>query len=188
MCANEVKGCGNKGLVAEVKHFALNDQETCRNVNGLYTWVTEQTMREIYLKPFEITTKEGNCRAYMAGFNRIGAVWCGASKALMTDLLRTEWGFKGMVETDAYALPQDSTAYMEMNTGIRAGTDFWLQIITSYLPTTKVNEAASEVAMRNACHNILYTVCNGTIIKQSTPLWSIGLIGGQIVVYLLLAF
>lgn len=185
--ANEVKGCGDKGLIAEVKHFALNDQETCRNVNGLYTWVNEQAMREVYLKAFELTTKEGNCKAYMAGFNRIGAVWCGASKALMTDLLRNQWGFRGMVETDAYALSQDSTRYANMNLGIRTGTDFWLQIMSSDTPTTQINSAASEVAMRNACHDILYAVCNGTVINQGYPVWSICLIAGQTVIFILLA-
>ncbi len=101
MSAAVTRGAQSKGLVVTVKHFAANEQETNRQSNGLYTWMNEQSLREIYLEPFEISVKEGGAKGIMSAYNRIGAQWCGGSKALITDLLRTEWGFDGFVITDA---------------------------------------------------------------------------------------
>ncbi len=96
-----IRGAQSKGLIVTVKHFVANEQETNRQSNGLYTWLNEQSLREIYLEPFEISVKEGNARGIMSAYNRIGAQWCGGSKTLITDLLRNEWGFDGFVITDA---------------------------------------------------------------------------------------
>ena len=101
MSAAVTRGVQSKGLVVTVKHFAANEQETNRQSNGLYTWLNEQSLREIYLEPFEISVKEGGAKGIMSAYNRIGAQWCGGSKALITDLLRNEWGFDGFVITDA---------------------------------------------------------------------------------------
>ena len=101
MSAAVTRGAQSKGIVVTVKHFAANEQETNRQSNGLYTWLSEQSLREIYLEPFEISVKEGGAKGIMSAYNRIGAEWCGGSKALITDLLRNEWGFDGFVITDA---------------------------------------------------------------------------------------
>ena len=101
MSAAVTRGAQSKGLVVTVKHFAANEQETNRQSNGLYTWLNEQSLREIYLEPFEITVKDGQAKGIMSAYNRIGAEWCGGSKALITNLLREEWGFDGFVITDA---------------------------------------------------------------------------------------
>lgn len=95
-------GATSKGVVTYIKHIAVNDQETKRDSDrGLFTFVTEQAMREIYLKPFELAIKEGHANGTMNCANRIGT-WVGYSHgALHTGLLRTEWGFKGMTITDA---------------------------------------------------------------------------------------
>ena len=96
-----IRGAQSKGLIVTVKHFAANEQETNRQSNGLYTWLNEQSLRELYLEPFEISVKEGKAYGIMSAYNRIGAQWCGGSKALITELLRNEWGFDGYVITDA---------------------------------------------------------------------------------------
>lgn len=101
MSAAVIRGVQSKDIVVTVKHFAANEQETNRQSNGLYTWVNEQALRELYLEPFEISVKEGKAMGVMSAYNRIGAQWCGGSKPLITDLLRTEWGFDGFVITDA---------------------------------------------------------------------------------------
>ena len=101
MSAAVTRGVQSKGIVVTVKHFAANEQETNRQSNGLYTWLNEQSLREIYLEPFEISVKDGSAKGIMSAYNRIGAEWCGGSKALITDLLREEWGFDGFVITDA---------------------------------------------------------------------------------------
>lgn len=101
MCAAVIRGVQSKGIVVTVKHFAANDQETNRQSNGLFTWASEQALRELYLEPFEISVKEGEAKGVMSAYNRIGAQWCGGSSALLVDLLRNEWGFDGFVITDA---------------------------------------------------------------------------------------
>ena len=88
MGAGVVDGTNSMGLYAYVKHFAVNDQETRRDANGLFTRVTEQAVRELYLPPFEATVKEGGAIAFMSSFNRIGSTWTGGSYALLTQILR----------------------------------------------------------------------------------------------------
>lgn len=102
MAAAVTRGAQSQKLVVTVKHFVCNDQETNRQTRGLFTWTNEQAMRELYLEPFEIAVKEGKAWGIMSAYNRIGADWCSGNKALITDLLRTEWGFDGFVVSDAY--------------------------------------------------------------------------------------
>ena len=90
MAAAVTRGAQSENVVVTIKHFALNDQET--NRFGVFTWCNEQAMRELYLKPFEIAVKEGEAYGIMSSLNRIGAQWCGGSYALLTQLLREEWG------------------------------------------------------------------------------------------------
>ncbi|MCQ2088207.1 MAG: glycoside hydrolase family 3 C-terminal domain-containing protein [Bacilli bacterium] len=97
-CANVVRGLGVYGKTTFLKHFALNDQDF--NRMGLYTWTTEQTLREIYIRSFEEVIKYGDSTAVMTSFNRVGNIWAGGNEALLQGILRYEWGFKGQVITD----------------------------------------------------------------------------------------
>ena len=121
MCASEVAGCQSKGMYCYLKHMVLNDQEDHRY--GINTFVTEQALREFYLEPFEMAVKQADCHGIMAAFNGIGGIWCGANKALMTDVLKNEWGFHGIIVTD-YATANGG--YMWVDMGTQAGTDLWL--------------------------------------------------------------
>lgn len=123
MAASVVAGAKAGGLITTVKHYALNDQE--QNRSGVFTWADEQTMREIYLKPFEIAIKEGKGNGVMTGLNRIGATWCGGSGALNNDLLRSEWGFEGFVVTD-YSVNFTGFGYMSPILGVYNGNDTML--------------------------------------------------------------
>ena len=96
--ANVTKGLSDGGKNGFIKHFAINDTEFHRV--GLYTWLTEQALREIYLRPFEESIKRGEGCALMTSFNRVGAIWTGGSTALIQGVLRNEWGFNGMTITD----------------------------------------------------------------------------------------
>ena len=100
MAAAFTRGAQSENLLVTVKHFALNDQETARM--GIHVWSNEQAIREIYCKPFEIAVKESGAKGIMSAFNRLGKTWCGGTPELLVDLLRNEWGFDGMVITDAY--------------------------------------------------------------------------------------
>ncbi len=156
MAANAIIGAEKYGVYAYIKHFALNDQETNR-CGMLCTWSNEQAIREIYLKPFEISVKEGKAKAVMSSFNYIGANWAGASTALCNTVLRDEWGFRGFVETDYFGV----YGYMDSDQAIRGGTDLMLVAYdTETNHVTDTESATSVKAMRQACKNIMYTVVN----------------------------
>lgn len=164
MGTNVVIGAQSKGIYTYVKHFVLNDQETNRDSNGLITWADEQTFREIYLKPFRMIVEQGKTNAIMSSFNRIGAEWAGGSYALLTEVLRKEWGFKGMVISD-YNL---SNAYMHPDQMIRAGGD--LNLSQDYKPSSAATQdgMTDELqikALRQATKNILYTVANSNAMN-----------------------
>lgn len=155
MGAHFVIGAQSQGLNCYVKHFAVNDQEAQRY--GLFTYLDEQALREIYLKPFQITVEEGKTRCIMSSFNRIGTTWAGASYALLTEVLRNEWGFQGCVITDYYMNYQ---AFMNPDQGLRAGNDLWLTGLTFLGRDPSMKSATSQVQARRACKNILYSVAN----------------------------
>lgn len=174
--AAEVKGCQSKGVYCYVKHFALNEQETHRS--GGSSWVTEQAMREIYLKPFEIVVKEGKTRAMMSSFNRIGTRWTGGDYRLLTQILRDEWGFKGMVISDY----NENSSYMDSKQMIYAGGDLNLCSNKAKMWSSYDSKSAADVTvLRMATKNILYTTANSNMInsfnyKYAMAIWKILLI------------
>ena len=178
-----VSGASSKGMYCTIKHFAVNDQETNRINNGVAVWVNEQAMREIYLKPFEYTVKNAvqtirvitddqgtvsevdmpGCTAVMSSFNRIGATWAGGSVPLMDNVLRGEWGFRGLAITDF-----DLYDYMYPDQSIAAGTDLILS--TDAMKSLEDTKSATAVSnMREACHNILYTVAHSNAMNGVAP-------------------
>lgn len=160
MAASVIVGAKSKGVYTYVKHFAVNDQETNRDTNGLITWLNEQAMREIYLRPFEMAVTEGGTTAMMSSFNRIGTVWAGGSYELLTDVLRHEWGFQGMVITD-----YNTNSYMYADQMIRAGGD--LNLIQDKRPSANgdIVTPSHQTAIRRAVKNILYTVVNSNAMN-----------------------
>ncbi|MGM9537463.1 MAG: glycoside hydrolase family 3 C-terminal domain-containing protein [Candidatus Onthomonas sp.] len=165
MAAAEIRGAMSRGCYCYVKHYALNDQDT--NRSDLCTWANEQAIREIYLKPFEIAVKEGGTTAVMSSMNNIGSTQAGSCKSLCTTVLRDEWGFQGMVITDAYGFG------MDISSGIAAGNDMALST-TGATFTSDTNSNTVQQQMRTACHNILYTVANSNafdLIDTSVPWW-----------------
>lgn len=156
MAARATVGAEKYGVYAYLKHFALNDQETNR-CNMLCTWANEQSIREIYLKPFEMAVKEGKAKAIMSSFNYIGTRWAGGSSELCNAVLRDEWGFEGFVLTDYFGV----YGYMNSDMGIRNGTDCMLVAYDTETNHVKDTKSATGVqAMREACKNIMYTVVN----------------------------
>ena len=169
-----IQGAEQYGVYAYIKHFALNDQETNRT-GMLCTWSNEQAIREIYLKPFELSVKEGNAKAVMSSFNYIGTEWAGASNALCNVVLRDEWGFKGFVLTDYFGV----YGYMNADQAIRNGTDAMLVAYDTETNHVKDTKSATSVqAMRTASKNIMYTVVNSRAYEEenlntSMPAWQI---------------
>ena len=157
IAANQVNGAAEHGVYAYIKHFALNDQEINRT-SMLMTFSSEQAIREIYLKPFEIAVKEfeGTSRAVMSSFNWIGTEPSCANSNLLNNVLRGEWGFVGMVESDY----DGSYGYMITDHSIRNGNDLMLGFGSAESNLLEDQSATAVKAMRQACKNILYTVGN----------------------------
>ena len=167
MIANaECNGAATKGVYPYIKHFALNDQETNR-CSFLMTFASEQAIREIYLKPFEIATKgyQGTSRAVMSSFNWIGTEPSCANGNLLQNVLRGEWGFVGMVETDY----DGSYGYMISDHCVRNGNDLMLGFASAESNVFSDNSATATLAMRQACKNILYTVGNSGYYANGDP-------------------
>lgn len=177
MATNAVQGAEEYGVYAYIKHFALNDQETNR-CNMLMTWANEQSIREIYLKPFEMAVKEGGAKAVMSAFNYIGTEPAGACSALLNTVLREEWGFRGFVETDYFGV----YGYQDSDREIRNGNDLMLVAYdTETNHVTDQKSATSVKAMRQACKNIMYTVVNSRAydpdnLKAGLMAWQIAAI------------
>ncbi|MDN4472854.1 glycoside hydrolase family 3 protein [Demequina zhanjiangensis] len=175
-------GALTKGVYTFLKHFAMNDQETNRVNNGVSSQANEQAIREIYLKAFEIPVKEVTGEityvaddegtlataevgqmAMMSSFNRIGGTWAGGSPALMTNVLREEWGFEGFVITDF-----NLYGYMYPDQGINAGTDHML----TFEPMKQLADTESALAvsnLRQVAHHMLYTVANSNAMDGIAP-------------------
>ena len=157
LAAQVVLGARSRGVYCQVKHFCVNDQET--NRSGVCTWLTEQSLRELYLKPFEIAVKEGGAMGVMSSFNRIGTLWTGGDYRLLTTILRDEWGFKGLVICDFNTEPFMNTKQM-----CYAGGDLNLATLPkSWNATT----AADITVLRQATKNILYTISRSNAMNGS---------------------
>ena len=163
MSAAVTRGVQSKGIVVTVKHFAANEQETNRQSNGLYTWASEQSLREIYLEPFEISVKEGEAKGIMSAYNRIGSEWCGGSKALITDLLRNEWGFDGFVITDA-SIDLTGEGYLDPALAVYArnsGILTMLYVVSApqTILSLRIAYAKDPIGFGNAMRLCVYDIC-----------------------------
>ncbi len=163
-------GAQSKGLYVYLKHFALNDQETHRL--GVSTWFTEQAAREVYLRGFTMAVRDGGAQAVMSSFNRFGGMWAGSYKPLLTNVLRDEWGFEGMVKTDFVYMGDNN--YNDHDTMLYAGGDVLLYLATISLDDQ--DSAATTHFVRNAVKNILFTTVNSNAANGLSA-------SSQIVVY-----
>lgn len=173
--AYETIGIESKGCMAYAKHFALNDMETNRINCGV--WSNEQASREIYLRAFEIVFTEGGASATMNAYTRVGTKWAGASKNLLTNILRDEWGFDGIVISDW--VTKDSG--MSLLDGVMAGTDSFdaNNEFAAELEKYADNPAVMQ-AVRNASKRLIYNVVRtnamnnfdiNTVVISITPVW-----------------
>ena len=187
MAAYEIKGGQEEGIFMTMKHFALNEQETHRSTGyASCSWVTEQAMREIYLKPFEMAVKLADNHAVMSSFNRIGTRWTGGDYRLLTQVLREEWGFNGLVICDF-----NTNSYMNTRQEAYAGGDLNLSE-NRFWNSFSASSAGDVSVVRRAMHNVMYTLAhtnavNGEVIGYSLPTWQYVLIAGDILLAAALA-
>lgn len=165
MAYAEVSAAAAQNIYPYLKHMVLNEQEINRNAL-LCTWFNEQSLRELYLKPFEYCVKntESGKLAIMSSYNFLGTEWAGGCSALLQDVLRGEWGFEGMVISDYFG----NYGYMDADRAVRGGTDLMLgtagnEAIMTDLSATSVN------AMRTAVKNIFYVTVNSAAYDEYTP-------------------
>ncbi len=178
-----IKAVQEKGVYANVKHYALNDQETHRSAYGIATWADEQAMREIYLRPFEMAVKEGETRGLMTSFNRVGTTWAGGDYRLCTTILRKEWGFVGTVicdfHTDGY---MDSKQMLYAGGDINLCADEDLQLGIGGSRGVKADNAKDVSLLRFSAHNNLFALVNSCAMKAEVlyykpAIWRVALIG-----------
>ena len=158
MMAPEVDAIQSHGVYAFMKHFALNDQETHRA--GVMTWANEQTIREAYLAAYEPAVTEGGIKGAMTIMNRIGTTWGGASTALLTNVLRHEWGFDGIVVTDY----SSNSNFTLQTAGLIGGADIWDGFQASDI-ANKQNDPYITTLMRQALHRIMYVQVNSSAMN-----------------------
>ncbi|MDR2052100.1 MAG: glycoside hydrolase family 3 C-terminal domain-containing protein, partial [Treponema sp.] len=159
MAAAETQGAMSKGMYMYIKHFVINDQE--ENRSAVVTWLTEQSLREIYLKPFEIAIKAGGATGIMGSMNRIGYTKTVGHYPLMTSLLRGEWGFRGGNITDFATYSSSDTDQL-----MAAGTNLILQ--TSDAPLSRTNSWVRRNALRESAHQVLYMVANSIAVDAGS--------------------
>ena len=178
----ETKGIQSKGVYVYNKHFVMNDQEN--NRAGIGTWVTEQALREIYLRAFELPIVNADAKCVMTGYNRLGVNWCGAYPELLIDWLRGEAGMDGFAVSDMY-----DSSYMVPVHEIVAGNDIPdgeldLASLSAYGPKGSNPNAAVAQAMRTSTKRVMYTVLHSrgmdgiseyTKVVSITPWWQTAL-------------
>lgn len=173
MGAAEVQGIQSRGVLPTVKHFVANEQETHRSIGGDLSWLSEQALREIYLKPFEYTVKLGETRGIMTSFNRIGTRWTGGDYRLLTEILRNEWGFNGLVICDFNTIPQ----YMIPRMMFYAGGSLDLATQQSAMWTDcDTSDAGDAIVMMRAVKDVMYALVNSNamnaeVIGYNPPIW-----------------
>lgn len=154
MAGSILLACKENGLNTYLKHFVM--AELGDNNPGVNEWNTEQALREIYLKPFEIAIKKYHCTGLMSSFNRIGATWTGSNYSLMTKLLRGEWGYKGVVISDY----SDGEEPLSTQAGILAGNDMWLNDKEKNARSLDENDRVYMTKAKEACSHYLYSLCS----------------------------
>lgn len=189
--AAEMRGVRSNGVIAYMKHFALNDQETNRYGGAMFA--NEQSIRELYLKGFEYVVREGDSIAVMASMNRLGARWAGAHKGLMTNVLRGEWGFEGMAITDQASV--SSMSYQDIVSGLWAGTDIWLNTNSQLWSLNDYRSNATVMSnVHRAAKNIIYSITKSNAVinysgggvnnySNGMPAWKVWLVVLDVVVF-----
>lgn len=161
-----ITGAKSGGLYCYLKHFVVSEEGD--NPKGVDTWLTEQNLRENYLKPFEMAVKSG-ANAIMTAFGRVGCVWAGASYDLLTEILRNEWGFKGNVTTD---FGQKQGSLMEPQLAYEAGTTMFCTSgagFANYLKGIDITKDYKIMSnMREAIHRNLYNFANSAAMNGMT--------------------
>lgn len=187
MGAKAVEGARKYGVYSYIKHFALYEG----NAKMVSVWSNEQAIREIYLKPFEISVKQGGANAVMVSWSFLGDKWTGECSNLLNTVLREEWGFRGMALTDFFR--NNGHGFMNADAALANGVDAMLSTFNGEENNVAdPDHPTSVLQMRNACKNVLYTVVSswaydGEHEETGMETWKKAGIGIDIVIALFMA-
>ena len=187
MGAKAVEGARKYGVYSYIKHFALYEG----NAKMVSVWSNEQAIREIYLKPFEISVKQGGANAVMVSWSFLGDKWTGECSNLINTVLREEWGFRGMALTDFFR--NNGHGFMNADAALANGVDVMLSTFNGEENNVANPEHPTAVLqMRNACKNVMYTVVSswaydGEHEETGMENWKKAGIGIDIVIALFMA-
>ena len=187
MGAKAVEGARKYGVYSYIKHFAMYEG----NAKMVSVWSNEQAIREIYLKPFEISVKQGGANAVMVSWSFLGDKWTGESSNLMNTVLRDEWGFRGMALTDFFR--NNGHGFMNADAALANGVDAMLSTFNGEENNVaNQKHPTSVLQMRNACKNVMYTVVSswaydGEHEETGMENWKKAGIGIDIVIALFMA-
>lgn len=187
MGAKAVEGARKYGVYSYIKHFALYEG----NAKMVSVWSNEQAIREIYLKPFEISVKQGGANAVMVSWSFLGDKWTGECSNLINTVLREEWGFRGMALTDFFR--NNGHGFMNADAALANGVDVMLSTFNGEENNVANPEHPTSVLqMRNACKNVMYTVVSswaydGEHEETGMENWKKAGIGIDIVIALFMA-
>ena len=187
MGAKAVEGARKYGVYSYIKHFAMYEG----NAKMVSVWSNEQAIREIYLKPFEISVKQGGANAVMVSWSFLGDKWTGESSNLMKTVLRAEWGFRGMALTDFFR--NNGHGFMNADAALANGVDAMLSTFNGEENNVANPEHPTSVLqMRNACKNVMYTVVSswaydGKHKETGMENWKKAAIGIDVVIVLFMA-
>ena len=187
MGAKAVEGARKYGVYSYIKHFAMYEG----NAKMVSVWSNEQAIREIYLKPFEISVKQGGANAVMVSWSFLGDKWTGESSNLMKTVLRDEWGFRGMALTDFFR--NNGHGFMNADAALANGVDAMLSTFNGEENNVANPEHPTSVLqMRNACKNVMYTVVSswaydGKHKETGMENWKKAAIGIDVVIVIFMA-
>jgi beta-glucosidase len=165
MGAAMTAGAQSRDVLVFMKHFLLNDQEVNAR-SGVHVWANEQAIRELYLRPFEITVKEADATGAMSSFVHIGHKWSGGNPELLQDVLRGEWGFDGVVSTDAVL-----GGFMDNRLAVRNGNDLMLDVLSPSGNIRQLEKAYEEdpvgigEGLRDRVHTLCYSLLQTTLFR-----------------------
>lgn len=166
LASSIIKGVQSKdGFYVTIKHFACNNQETNRETVNAH--LSERTLREIYLKAFEICVKESNALGVMTSYNKVNGVYTSNSYDLCTKVLRCEWGFNGVVMTDWYSTRGD---HADNALAIKAGNDLIMPggftMAKKEIRKALRKKKLTKEELFNASYNIVRSIFNSQIQKE----------------------
>jgi beta-glucosidase len=170
MAVAEIKAVQGKGVIAMAKHFAANEQETNRMT--IQETVDRRVLREIYLLPFEMAVKDGDTAAVMCSYNSVNGLQACENRELLTDVLRNQWGFKGYVQSDFFAVRSTAASML-------AGLDHLMPFPAMIVPPFTPVWSPAELNAALAAGQLQVSDLDRALLRRYTQMFRMGIFERQ---------